>query len=99
MWSVVSFLLLLLLFFIFVVIYWHCDYSSVIGSFYLYGCCMQEIPGCQVYGQTMTTDHHNELIQMGINPSLRWTEANHKFPNILYCAPPSRTPNYADNVR
>ncbi|KEH31419.1 NAD(P)-binding rossmann-fold protein, putative [Medicago truncatula] len=58
-----------------------------------------EIPGCEVYGQTMTTDHHNELIQMGINPSLKWTEATHKFPNVLYCAPPSRTKDYADNVR
>ncbi|XP_004504648.1 uncharacterized protein [Cicer arietinum] len=59
----------------------------------------QEIPGCEVYGQTMTIDHHNELIQMGINPSLKWTEATHKFPNVLYCAPPSRTPDYADNIR
>jgi len=47
----------------------------------------------------MTTDHHNELVQMGINPSLTWTEATHKFPNVLYCAPPSRTKDYADNVR
>ncbi|KAK2383816.1 hypothetical protein QL285_071233 [Trifolium repens] len=59
----------------------------------------QEIPGCQVYGQTMTTDHHNELIQMDINPSLKWTEATHKFPNVLYCAPPSRTADYAENIR
>lgn len=59
----------------------------------------QETPGCEVYGQTATTDHHNELIQMGINPSLKWTEATHKFPNVLYCAPPSRTPDYAGNVR
>ncbi|GAU33900.1 hypothetical protein TSUD_66870 [Trifolium subterraneum] len=58
-----------------------------------------EIPGCQVYGQTMTTDHHNELIQMDINPSLKWTEATHKFPNVLYCAPPSRTADYAENIR
>ncbi|KAH1250503.1 hypothetical protein GmHk_05G013646 [Glycine max] len=59
----------------------------------------QELPGSQVYGQTVTTDHHNELIQMGINPSLKWTEATHKFPNVIYCAPPSRTPDYAGNIR
>ncbi|CAJ1935438.1 unnamed protein product [Sphenostylis stenocarpa] len=59
----------------------------------------QEIPDCQVYGQTVTTHHHNELIQMGINPSLKWIEATHKFPNVLYCAPPSRTLDYAGNVR
>lgn len=71
---------------------------------YLYVCvylcvCKQEIPDCQVYGQTVTTHHHNELIQMGIYPSLKWTEATHKFPNVIYCAPPSRTPDYAGNVR
>ncbi|KAL5175090.1 hypothetical protein HKD37_08G021383 [Glycine soja] len=59
----------------------------------------QEIPGSQVYGQTVSTDHHNELIQMGINPSKKWTEATHTFPNVIYCAPPSRTPDYAGNVR
>ncbi|KAK7260516.1 hypothetical protein RIF29_26616 [Crotalaria pallida] len=59
----------------------------------------QEIPGCQVYAQTMTTDHHDELIQMGINPSLKWIESTHKFPNVIFCAPPSRTPDYADNIR
>lgn len=47
----------------------------------------------------MTTDHHNELIEMGVNPSLKWTEATHKFPNVLYCAPPSKSPDYAGNVR
>ncbi|MED6217590.1 hypothetical protein PIB30_019181 [Stylosanthes scabra] len=59
----------------------------------------QENPGCQVYGQTMTSDHHSDLIQMGISPSLNWTEATNKFPNVIYCAPPSRTPDYAGNVR
>ncbi|XP_014507665.1 uncharacterized protein LOC106767317 isoform X1 [Vigna radiata var. radiata] len=54
---------------------------------------------CQVYGQTVTTHHHNELIQMDIYPSLKWTEATHRFPNVIYCAPPSRTPDYAGNVR
>ncbi|CAL0324801.1 unnamed protein product [Lupinus luteus] len=59
----------------------------------------QEIPGCQVFGQTMTTDHHSELIQLSINPSLKWVESTHKFPNVIFCAPPSRTPDYADNIR
>lgn len=71
---------------------WHCYYSII-------SICVQEIPDCQVYGQTITTDHHNELIQMGINPSLKWTETTSNYPNVLYCAPPSRTPDYADSVR
>ncbi|KAF7842936.1 uncharacterized protein G2W53_005234 [Senna tora] len=59
----------------------------------------EENPGCQVYGQTRTTDHHDELVQMGINPSLNWTEATQKFPYVIYCAPPSRTSDYSGNVR
>ncbi|KAI4332069.1 hypothetical protein L6164_017008 [Bauhinia variegata] len=59
----------------------------------------EEHPGSQVYGQTATTDHHGELSQMGINPSLNWTESTHNFPNVLYCAPPSRTSDYPNNVR
>ncbi|QHO03933.1 uncharacterized protein DS421_13g436300 [Arachis hypogaea] len=59
----------------------------------------EENPSCQVYGQTMTSDHHKDLIQLGINPSLNWTEGTHKFSNVIYCAPPSRTPDYAGNVR
>lgn len=79
----------------------HENYTFIIHQLLsIYLClCKQEIPGSQVYGQTVTTDHHNELIQMGINPSLKWTEATHKFPNVIYCAPPSRTPDYAGNIR
>ncbi|XP_028755439.1 uncharacterized protein LOC114714825 isoform X1 [Neltuma alba] len=59
----------------------------------------EETPGCQVYGQTRTADHHDELIQMCINPSLKWTESTHKFPYVIYCAPPSRTSDYSGNIR
>lgn len=59
----------------------------------------QEHPGCQIYGQTMTTDHHDELVNTGINPSLKWTEATHKFPYVIFCAPPSRSLDYPGDVR
>ncbi|KAH9765614.1 NAD(P)-binding Rossmann-fold superfamily protein [Citrus sinensis] len=59
----------------------------------------QEHPGCQIYGQTMTADHHDELINMGITPSLKWTEATQKFPYVIFCAPPSRSLDYPGDVR
>ncbi|KAK6913812.1 hypothetical protein RJ641_021133 [Dillenia turbinata] len=58
----------------------------------------QEHPGCQIVGQTMTTDHHDELIKMGINPSLKGMEMDHKFPYVIFCAPPSRTSDYPGDV-
>ncbi|XP_044499682.1 uncharacterized protein LOC123221070 isoform X2 [Mangifera indica] len=59
----------------------------------------QEHPGSQIYGQTVTTDHHDELIEMRINPSLKGTEVTQKFPYVIFCAPPSRTSDYPGDVR
>ncbi|KAL2458561.1 NAD(P)-binding Rossmann-fold superfamily protein [Forsythia ovata] len=59
----------------------------------------EEHPGCQIYGQTMTSDHHDELIRMGITPSMKGTQVSHKFPYVIFCAPPSRTPDYPGDVR
>ncbi|XP_039114950.1 uncharacterized protein LOC120250220 [Dioscorea cayenensis subsp. rotundata] len=59
----------------------------------------QEHPGCRIYGQTMTADHHDELMKAGINPSLRGSKFTHKLPNIIFCAPPSLTPDYPGDVR
>ncbi|XP_024026974.1 uncharacterized protein LOC21391829 [Morus notabilis] len=59
----------------------------------------EEHPGCQIHGQTVTTDHHEELIEVGINPSLKGTEMVHKFSYVIFCAPPSRSLDYAGDVR
>ncbi|CAN4097695.1 unnamed protein product [Withania somnifera] len=59
----------------------------------------EESPGCQIYGHTVTTDHHNELIKMGINPSSKRTKLNYKFPYVVFCAPPSQTEDYAGDIR
>jgi len=56
---------------------------------------MDEHPACQIFGQTITADHHDELIKIGINPSWKERKATHKFPY----APPSRTPDYPGDVR
>ncbi|KAK4718634.1 hypothetical protein R3W88_016972 [Solanum pinnatisectum] len=59
----------------------------------------EEYPGCQIYGQTVTTNHHDELIKMGINPSSKQTKLTYKFPYVLFCAPPSQTEDYAGDIR
>ncbi|KAF7846525.1 hypothetical protein BT93_L4198 [Corymbia citriodora subsp. variegata] len=59
----------------------------------------EEHPGCQIYGQTVTSDHHDELVQVGIIPSLKGTKTDQRFPYVIFCAPPSRTPDYPGDVR
>ncbi|XP_057771965.1 uncharacterized protein LOC130991652 isoform X2 [Salvia miltiorrhiza] len=59
----------------------------------------EEHPGSQIYGQTLTSNHHEELIKMGITPSLKETKVAHKFPYVIFCAPPSRNLDYPGEVR
>ncbi|XP_073053404.1 uncharacterized protein [Primulina eburnea] len=59
----------------------------------------REHPGSQIYGLTRTSDHHDELIQMGISPSLKGTQVAHKFPYVIYCAPPYQNLDYPGDVR
>ncbi|KAK8489293.1 hypothetical protein V6N11_051236 [Hibiscus sabdariffa] len=59
----------------------------------------EEHPGCQIYGQTLTTDNHEELLSLGINPLLKESKTDQKFPYVIFCAPPSRTPDYPGDVR
>ncbi|XWS14016.1 hypothetical protein CRYUN_Cryun36dG0087700 [Craigia yunnanensis] len=59
----------------------------------------KENPGCQIYGQTVTTDHHDELISMGINPFPRRTKTDQKFPYVIFCAPRSKTADYPGDIR
>ncbi|KAL8047735.1 hypothetical protein ABFX02_07G019800 [Erythranthe guttata] len=59
----------------------------------------EEYPGSQIYGQTLTSEHHEELIKLGITPSLKGTQMSHKFPYVIFCAPPSGTLDYPGEVR
>ncbi|CAM8988297.1 unnamed protein product [Rhodiola kirilowii] len=59
----------------------------------------KEYPESQIVGQTMTADHHEELVKIGIKPVIRGMELIHKFPYVIFCAPPSRTPDYPGDVR
>ncbi|KAJ8467188.1 hypothetical protein OPV22_029740 [Ensete ventricosum] len=59
----------------------------------------KEHPACQIFGYTMTTDHHDELIKLGIVPSLMKSKPTNKFPYVIFCAPPTQTPDYPGDVR
>lgn len=60
---------------------------------------MQEHPDSHIFGQTVTTDHHDELINMGIKPSLVGMNTGLRFPYVIFCAPPSQTLDYPGDVR
>uniref|UniRef100_A0A803L7A7 Uncharacterized protein n=1 Tax=Chenopodium quinoa TaxID=63459 RepID=A0A803L7A7_CHEQI len=59
----------------------------------------QNFPGCQIYGKTATTDNHDELINIGITPSVKEAMLPCQFPYVIFCAPPSKSPDYAGDVR
>ncbi|XP_073309090.1 uncharacterized protein [Primulina huaijiensis] len=59
----------------------------------------KEHPQCQICGQTRTNNHHEELIKLGISPSLKGVEVKHKFPYVIFCAPPSQSIDYPGEVR
>ncbi|CAN6995440.1 unnamed protein product [Brassica rapa subsp. trilocularis] len=59
----------------------------------------EEHPDCQIIGQTVTTNHHDELEKLGIKPALKETEFDGKFSYVIFCAPPSQSPDYAAELR
>uniref|UniRef100_A0A0D3BQP3 Uncharacterized protein n=1 Tax=Brassica oleracea var. oleracea TaxID=109376 RepID=A0A0D3BQP3_BRAOL len=59
----------------------------------------EEHPDCQIIGQTVTINHHNELEKLGIKPALKETEFDGKFSYVIFCAPPSQSPDYAAELR
>ncbi|VAH40517.1 unnamed protein product [Triticum turgidum subsp. durum] len=60
---------------------------------------LKEHPGCKVYGQTASTDHHSELTDIGIIPSLKGSTISQKAPYVIFCAPPSRSDDYPGDLR
>ncbi|XP_074339623.1 uncharacterized protein LOC141677541 [Apium graveolens] len=59
----------------------------------------QEHEGCEIAGQTVTSDHHEELINLGIAPYLKATKLSRKYPFVIFCAPPTQTSDYPGDVR
>ncbi|GJV12786.1 hypothetical protein Tco_1354327, partial [Tanacetum coccineum] len=54
----------------------------------------QEHLGCQIKRETVTTDQHDELIKMGIKPTLKGVKWDQKFLYVIFCAPPSRSSEF-----
>jgi hypothetical protein len=50
---------------------------------------LQAHPGCAVVGETNTEGKHEDLKSLGITPALRSARGATKFPNVVFCAPPS----------
>lgn len=59
----------------------------------------QDYPDCQIFGETFGTDHHDELLKLGINPYVKGSEEIQQISFIIYCAPPSRGPDCPGDVR
>jgi len=59
----------------------------------------KEHTSCKVYGQTASTNHHSELTDLGIIPSLKGSTISQKVPYVIFCAPPSGSDNYPEDVR
>ncbi|CAN8284828.1 unnamed protein product [Cochlearia groenlandica] len=59
----------------------------------------EEHQGCTIYGQTITTNHHQDLVKLGIKPSLKDTKSKNKFSHVIFCAPPSQSYDYAAELR
>ncbi|ERN16930.1 hypothetical protein AMTR_s00057p00182930 [Amborella trichopoda] len=59
----------------------------------------QENPGCKIYGQTMTLNHHEELLKLGIHPCLKGSQVSSQFPYVIFCAPPGPNVDYPGEVR
>lgn len=54
---------------------------------------------CNVVGQTNSTNRHEELRSLGIIPVAKDASKGEKFPNVIFCAPPSGSADYAAEVR
>uniref|UniRef100_A0A0D9V100 NAD-dependent epimerase/dehydratase domain-containing protein n=1 Tax=Leersia perrieri TaxID=77586 RepID=A0A0D9V100_9ORYZ len=52
----------------------------------------EEHPGCKVFGQTASTDHHSELSNIGIIPSLKGSTFPQKVPYDCPSVPIGRSP-------
>ncbi|KAH7432472.1 hypothetical protein KP509_07G024100 [Ceratopteris richardii] len=63
------------------------------------GLWMKEFTGSHVAGQTLTTNHHEELKAVGIKPLLKGNHNEKPFPFVLFCAPPSGSQDYAGELR
>lgn len=62
---------------------------------------LQGNPGSLVVGQTRSTVRHEDLRALGISPRVRNSQSssNQKFSNVIFCAPPSGSDDYAAEVR
>ncbi|GBG83444.1 hypothetical protein CBR_g37156 [Chara braunii] len=69
--------------------------GSLVGQLW-----QKSFPHSRVVGQTNTTNSHDRLRSMGIEPVTKAeAKADEKFPFIIFCAPPSQSEDYVAEVR
>ncbi|KAM7251403.1 hypothetical protein ACFE04_023286 [Oxalis oulophora] len=61
--------------------------------------CNGTLLNSNVYGQTVTTDHHQDLLNIGINPVLQGTTFSYPFPYVICCPPPSKSSDFPADLR
>eukprot|EP00244_Chara_vulgaris_P001755 TRINITY_DN1286_c0_g1_i3.p1 TRINITY_DN1286_c0_g1~~TRINITY_DN1286_c0_g1_i3.p1 ORF type:complete len:415 (+),score=67.58 TRINITY_DN1286_c0_g1_i3:209-1453(+) len=68
--------------------------GSLVGQLW-----QKSFPDSRVVGQTNTTNSHDRLRSIGIEPVTKAeAKADQKFPFIIFCAPPSQSEDYAAEV-
>ena len=65
--------------------------GSRLGSFWL-----EAHPSATVVGQTNTTNNHDAMQALGISP--RVGPSSETYANVVFCAPPSGSADYAGDV-
>lgn len=74
---------------------------GVLGS-YLGTLWNDEFGDGLVFGQTKTETNHEKLKILGINPMCKspsLTNNSRRFANVVYCAPPSGSENYVEDIQ
>lgn len=56
-------------------------------------------PNANVTGETRTSQRHEELRNLGINPALVGEASNQHYSNVVFCAPPSGSSDYPASAR
>ncbi|KAK9802050.1 hypothetical protein WJX73_006937 [Symbiochloris irregularis] len=71
---------------------------GVLGA-YLGKLWAEEHPEAVVVGQTNTSKNHSRLQALGIRPRLKEGAGRERFPNVVFCAPPSGCDDYEAEVK
>lgn len=70
---------------------------GVLGSF-VGNLWLEDHPGVTVVGQTNTTNSHDKLRSLGLQPRVKSEADDRKFPFVMFAAPPSGSEDYPAEI-